>query len=404
MKISQKGLYALQAMMMLARHYHQGAIKIRDIAYEEGLPEKFLELILLELKNARMVESVRGAKGGYQLRRDPSEIHSERVIRLIDGPLAPFGDADQLRELIERDLPHRSPLPGFPRCSRCGSPHSRQARLSPIYCRRRYLPPRPNKHHKNPEERIRQHSSYGGREATTVNKALQFTIALLVSFEAFRSGLRTTPTVIRVGAFPNVTHAQAMVGKANGWFDKSMGSKVKIQWTSFNAGPSAIEALFAGAIDMTYVGPNPAINGYVRSNGEALRVVAGAASGGASLIVRNDSGINKPEDFHGKRVASPQFGNTQDVALRNWLKNNGLKSNDKGGDVANRPHGQSGPVDAFSQEGSRCGMGSRTLGHSPDSRRQRPSFCRRAHAMADGQFVIGLLVVNRSSSTLIPIW
>jgi len=108
MKISQKGLYALQAMMMLARHYNQGAIRIRDIAYEEALPEKFLELILLELKNARMVESVRGAKGGYQLRRDPSEIHLSEIIRLIDGPLAPFGDADQLRTLIDRDAEHRA--------------------------------------------------------------------------------------------------------------------------------------------------------------------------------------------------------------------------------------------------------------------------------------------------------
>ena len=107
MKISQKGLYALQALMMLARHHHQGAIKIRDIAYEEVLPEKFLELILLELKNARMVESVRGAKGGYQLRRDPAEIRMSEIIRLIDGPLAPFGDAEQLRELIDRDQPHR---------------------------------------------------------------------------------------------------------------------------------------------------------------------------------------------------------------------------------------------------------------------------------------------------------
>jgi len=90
MKISQKGLYALQAMMMLARHYNQGAIKIREVAYEENLPEKFLELILLELKNARMVESVR------------------EIMRLIDGPLAPFGDAEQLRTLIDRDLPHRA--------------------------------------------------------------------------------------------------------------------------------------------------------------------------------------------------------------------------------------------------------------------------------------------------------
>src|SRR5271169_2237659 len=108
MKISQKGLYALQAMMMLSRHYNQGAIRIRDIAYEEALPEKFLELILLELKNARMVESVRGAKGGYQLRRAPADIHLSEIIRLIDGPLAPFGDAEQLRSLIDRDAEHRS--------------------------------------------------------------------------------------------------------------------------------------------------------------------------------------------------------------------------------------------------------------------------------------------------------
>jgi Rrf2 family protein len=108
MKVSQKGLYALQGLMMLTRRYNQGAIRIRDIAYEENLPEKFLELILLELKNARIVESVRGAKGGYQLRRPPSEIRLSEIIRLIDGPLAPFGDADQLRALIDRDADHRA--------------------------------------------------------------------------------------------------------------------------------------------------------------------------------------------------------------------------------------------------------------------------------------------------------
>src|SRR5262245_10617949 len=108
MKISQKGLYALQAMMLLARRYNQGAIRIRDIAYEEGLPEKFLELILLELKNARIVESVRGAKGGYQLRRPPNEIYLSEIVRLIDGALAAFGDADQLRTLIDRDPEHRA--------------------------------------------------------------------------------------------------------------------------------------------------------------------------------------------------------------------------------------------------------------------------------------------------------
>ncbi len=149
----------------------------------------------------------------------------------------------------------------------------------------------------------------------------------------FVSEVVAQQTTIRVGAFPNITHSQAMIGKANGWFAKAMGPQVKIDWKSFNAGPSAIEALFAGAIDMTYVGPNPAINGYVRSNGEALRTIAGATSGGAALVVRQDAGISKPEDFHGKRVASPQMGNTQDVALRAWIIARGMKTNDKGGDV-----------------------------------------------------------------------
>jgi len=100
LKISQKGLYALEAVITLGHRYGTGTIKIRDIAMENDLPEKFLELILLELKNARIVESVRGAKGGYQLRRPPSEIYISEIIRLIDGPLAPFGDAEQLRHLI----------------------------------------------------------------------------------------------------------------------------------------------------------------------------------------------------------------------------------------------------------------------------------------------------------------
>jgi len=167
---------------------------------------------------------------------------------------------------------------------------------------------------------------------TKVSRVLGF---FLIAFALTLSTgtLALGQTVIRVGAFPNITHPQAMVGKSNGWFDKAMGPQVKIEWKSFNAGPSAIEALFAGAIDMTYIGPNPAISGYVRSNGEALRIVAGATSGGAALVVRKDSGIQKAEDFHGRKVASPQMGNTQDVALRAWLIAHGMKSTDKGGDV-----------------------------------------------------------------------
>ena len=108
MKISQKGLYALQAIMTLGRRYGSETVKIRDIALDSDLPEKFLELILLELKNARIVESVRGAKGGYRLRRAPAEIKLSEIIRLVDGPLAPFGDADQLRSLIVTDPDHRA--------------------------------------------------------------------------------------------------------------------------------------------------------------------------------------------------------------------------------------------------------------------------------------------------------
>jgi Rrf2 family protein len=107
LKISQKGLYALQAIMTLGRRYGAETVKIRDIAIDSDLPEKFLELILLELKNARIVESVRGAKGGYRLRRAPAEIKLSEIIRLVDGPLAPFGDADQLRGLITSDPDHR---------------------------------------------------------------------------------------------------------------------------------------------------------------------------------------------------------------------------------------------------------------------------------------------------------
>lgn len=226
-----------------------------------------------------------------------------------------------------------------------------------------------------------------------MNRSPVLVLVLLILSASFGWSQGTSST-IRVGAFPNITHAQAMVGKANGWFDKAMGPQVKVQWTSFNAGPSAIEALFAGAIDMTYVGPNPAINGYVRSNGEALRVISGASSGGASLVVRNDSGIQKAEDFHGKRVASPQFGNTQDVALRNWLKKNGLKTNDRGGDVRIVPMANPDQLTLFLKKDLDAAW-------APEPWATRLIHEGNGHLFLDertlwpnGQFVIGLLVVN----------
>jgi NitT/TauT family transport system substrate-binding protein len=153
------------------------------------------------------------------------------------------------------------------------------------------------------------------------------------SFPSFSFGEK----IIRVGYFPNITHSQAVIGMAKGAFQKELGDDVKIDVKIFNAGPSVIEAIFAGALDVAYIGPNPAINGYIKSDGDALRIIAGASSGGAGLVVRKDSGILKPEDFHGKRIASPQLGNTQDVALRAWLKDHGLLLKEKGGDVVVYP-------------------------------------------------------------------
>jgi len=138
----------------------------------------------------------------------------------------------------------------------------------------------------------------------------------------------TEKQIIKVGYFANITHAQALIGMAKGYFQKSLGDNVEIQVKTFNAGPSEIEALFAGEIDIGYIGPSPAINGYVKSNGEALRIISGGASGGASLVVQPDvfaayqkEGVKALE---GKKIASPQQGNTQDISLRHYLKENNL--------------------------------------------------------------------------------
>src|ERR671912_1839192 len=138
---------------------------------------------------------------------------------------------------------------------------------------------------------------------------------------------------LRIGYFPNINHAQAVIGLGRGDFQTALGDNVEVTTQIFNAGPSAIEALFANQIDVTYIGPNPAINGYVQSNGEALRIISGAASGGALFIVRNDSGINSPQDLANKKFSSPQLGNTQDVALRKYLLDNGYKTTENGGNI-----------------------------------------------------------------------
>jgi NitT/TauT family transport system substrate-binding protein len=153
---------------------------------------------------------------------------------------------------------------------------------------------------------------------------------------------------LRLGFFPNVTHATALVGIQKGIFADKLGPNVKLVTSTYNAGPAAVEALFADAIDATYVGPNPAINGYAQSNGAALKIISGATSGGAALVVKPD--INGPADLKGKTIASPQLGNTQDVALRTWLKDNGLSSDASGGgDVSIKPQDNAATLDAFKQ-------------------------------------------------------
>lgn len=149
---------------------------------------------------------------------------------------------------------------------------------------------------------------------------------------------RAEQIVIRVGHFPNVTHAQGVIahalsGQGKGWFEERLGPNVKIQWYIYNAGPSAMEAIFADSIDLTYVGPNPAINAHLKSQGEEIRIVAGACSGGAALVVQPDGRIKTDADFKGRKIATPQFGNTQDVAARAWLQSKGLKITMTGGDA-----------------------------------------------------------------------
>ena len=138
---------------------------------------------------------------------------------------------------------------------------------------------------------------------------------------------------VRLGYFPNLTHAVAIVGVARGTFKNAFGSNVNFQTKTFNAGPALIEALFANEIDIGYVGPNPAINGYVKSKGAALRIIAGAASGGAEFVVRSGANIKSDKDLAGKKFATPQLGGTQDIALRYYLQQHGLQTTDKGGNV-----------------------------------------------------------------------
>jgi NitT/TauT family transport system substrate-binding protein len=151
-------------------------------------------------------------------------------------------------------------------------------------------------------------------------------------------------SALRLGYFPNITHAPALIGVKDGLFQQALGT-TKLEPKTFNAGPAAIEALFSGAIDATYIGPNPAINAYAKDS-DSIRIVAGATSGGAYLVTTAD--ITDADGLRGKKIATPQLGNTQDVALRYWLKEQGLETTPEGGgDVSIVPQENSQTLETF---------------------------------------------------------
>lgn len=159
---------------------------------------------------------------------------------------------------------------------------------------------------------------------------------------------------IRFGHFPNITHVQALVARQlsrlnKGWYEERLG--VPVDWYHYNAGPSATEAIFGGALDVTYIGPSPVLNAYAKSKGTEIRILAGAANGGSSILVRPAANIKTIADFRGKRIATPQLGNTQDVQLRALLTANGFSITQTGGDATILPTQNADLLSLFQQGG-----------------------------------------------------
>ena len=164
--------------------------------------------------------------------------------------------------------------------------------------------------------------------AGIVGVTLIFAVGIMVT-----PGGTTHENKIRVAYFPNISHAVPIIGMEKGTFANQIGNKTVIEPLLFDSGPQVIESLFAGSIDIAYVGPGPAINGFLKSEHHNVKILSGAASGGVSFIVHPNSHINSVADFRGKRIAAPQIGNTQDISLRTYLSENGLKPAEKGGSV-----------------------------------------------------------------------
>jgi len=158
-------------------------------------------------------------------------------------------------------------------------------------------------------------------------------VAIIVATAVFNSQDLPYENKIRVAYFPNVGHAVPIVGIENGIFSSGLGNKTLIETKLFDSGPQVVESLFSNSIDIAYVGPGPAINAFLKSQDNNIKILSGSASGGASFVVHPQSSINSVDDFPGKRIAAPQIGNTQDVSLRHFLHSNGLESAEKGGSV-----------------------------------------------------------------------
>ena len=189
----------------------------------------------------------------------------------------------------------------------------------------------------------------------STNSLKNFLTSIALLFVAVTVSIAAEKTVIRVGHFPNITHVQGLVAhnlsrQGKGWFEARLGPEVEIQWFTYNAGPSAMEAIFAKSIELTYVGPGPALNAYAKAQGEEIRIIAGAANGGSALVVQPNAGLKTPTDFKGKKIATPQLGNTQDIACRAWLVSGGLKITQLGGDTQVLPTQNPDQLSLFQQK------------------------------------------------------
>ncbi|HJN20496.1 MAG TPA: ABC transporter substrate-binding protein, partial [Candidatus Nitrosopelagicus sp.] len=158
-------------------------------------------------------------------------------------------------------------------------------------------------------------------------------VAIAITITFFSNSDQINEDKIRVAFFPSIGHIIPIVGLEEKIFEKGIGEEKQIETKLFDSGPQVIESIFSGSIDVAYVGPGPIINGFLKSDGKDIKILSGAASGGASFIIQPNSGLESLENFDGKRIASPQISNSQDVSLRYYLESHGLKSVEKGGTV-----------------------------------------------------------------------